>query len=209
MGLFVSSLTNRIRIWRVPQGTAEQDVLCSGSPKSQELPPHRGGVLEVLAWPKDKHRKSRKVLLSTHCAILRFRLIWLEGPTASYPNVSFVFSAVRLESQIVQLYPLRTRLSPILPLSDFPEQLYHPMFPILDKAIRKRQKDCIGLVILFRRGQKRWYRGWLGLFPVLIRPQISTVFLPCNSLLSFVVIHEHCHWVVLEELAKLILMTDR
>jgi hypothetical protein len=47
------------------------------------------------------------------------------------PLVSFVSSAVRLESQIVQLDPLRTELSPILPFPGFPKQLL---------LSRKRQK---------------------------------------------------------------------
>ena len=46
----------------------------------------------------------------------------------------------------------------------------------MDKVIKKGQKDGIERVMVIRRGQKRWYRGWLGLFPVFISPQIPTVF---------------------------------
>ena len=54
-------------------------------------------------------------------------------PLTPLATVSFMSSTVRLESQIVQFDPLRTRLSPsrILPPSDFPNHLYRPMLPIL------------------------------------------------------------------------------
>ena len=82
-------LTNRIRICRVPRGTNETQWYVSLSPK-----PRTPSTPRWVYWkprPKDKLRKSRKVLLSTRCAMLRFREITnqnvkLEGPTASYPQ---------------------------------------------------------------------------------------------------------------------------
>ena len=49
VGVGALCLTNRIRICRAPQGTAEHDYSVLRFPKSQELPPHRGGVLGASA----------------------------------------------------------------------------------------------------------------------------------------------------------------
>ena len=89
-----------------------------------------------------------------------------------------VFSCA--ESQIVQLDPLGTGY-----LRYFPRLVSQNKFS------------------LFWEKQTRRYRGWLGLVPVLIEAP-DFLFLPCNRLFSFVVIHEQHHWSIPEELTKLI-----
>ena len=126
-------------------------LVCSGSPWS------RLRHIAKVYWssrPKDKLGNLRRyywvVIVSLTQVPSDFdRKVW----PPLIPHVSFVSSPVRLQSQIFQLDPLRTGLSPILPLPGFPKQLS-----------------------LSRKRLTKWYRGWLGLVPVLIKPQISSSF---------------------------------
>ena len=104
--------------------------MCSCSPRSRTSSIPLGCIRSLDL--KTKLRKSGKVLLSTRCAMLRFRLILImEVRPPFHPNVSFVASAVRLESLIRQLGPFRTGypqyfLPPALPANTGHHRRTHP-----------------------------------------------------------------------------------
>ena len=102
--------------------------------------------LRCIGDPDQRHgEKSGKVQLSLYCT----DSLGTTGPTASYP----------MSSLYLQLLGQRARLC----------SLIHQERVISDTSLARFSQNR-----LFWEKQTRWYRGWLGLVPVLVRPQISS-----------------------------------